>query len=83
MIRSKNKMKISGLTNQCGFVFLRMSFYQADLFLLRWEGLWVGRGIGQRSTGRSEEGRVYREEGRGSHGRWTRGVSGRELEKTS
>ena len=46
-------------------------------------GPWVARGIGQRSTGGSEEGGVYREEGRGSQGRWTRGGSGREFEKAS
>ena len=54
-----------------GFVFVMMGVPR------------VGRGIGQRSTGRSEEGGVSREEGRGSQGRWTSGGSGRKLEKTS
>ena len=65
------------------FLQVKQKAGKTPLCLLRWEALWVGRGIGQRSMGRSEEGRVYREEGRGSHGRWTRGGGGRELEKTS
>ena len=53
-----------------GFVFVMMGVPR------------VGRGIGQRSTRGSEEEGVYREEGRGSQGRWARGGSGHELEKT-